>query len=116
MQMTQIYITGMQIAPFDPTKKKKKKKPVAQELAEDDSVDTLAEKTESLSGTLPNFILVMFQLYIYLVHFVLLLMYYIIPVSDGLETFAGLKKKKKKPVSDILDKFSCDLGIFYAVK
>ncbi|XP_047952738.1 eukaryotic translation initiation factor 2 subunit beta-like [Salvia hispanica] len=58
----------MQIAPFDPSKKKKKKKPVAQELAEEDSVDTLAEKTENLS------------------------------VSDGLETsFAGLKKKKKKP-------------------
>ncbi|XP_057789692.1 eukaryotic translation initiation factor 2 subunit beta-like isoform X1 [Salvia miltiorrhiza] len=58
---------GGDIAPFDPSKKKKKKKPVAQELAEDDSVDTIAEKTESLS------------------------------VSDGLETsFAGLKKKKKK--------------------
>ncbi|KAG6418054.1 hypothetical protein SASPL_120252 [Salvia splendens] len=56
------------IAPFDPSKKKKKKKPVAQELGEEDSVDTLAEKTENLS------------------------------VSDGLETsFAGLKKKKKKP-------------------
>ena len=40
----------MQIAPFDPSKKKKKKKPVAQELAEEDSVDTLAEKTENLSG------------------------------------------------------------------
>ncbi|KAL1536418.1 eukaryotic translation initiation factor 2 subunit beta [Salvia divinorum] len=41
---------GGDIAPFDPSKKKKKKKPLAQELAEDDSVDTLAEKTESLSG------------------------------------------------------------------
>lgn len=40
----------MQLAPFDPSKKKKKKKPVAQELVEDDSVDTLAEKTESLAG------------------------------------------------------------------
>lgn len=44
----------MQIAPFDPSKKKKKKKPVAQELAEDDSVDTLAEKTESLTGIYPR--------------------------------------------------------------
>lgn len=40
----------MQLAPFDPSKKKKKKKPVAQELAEDDSVDALADKTESLAG------------------------------------------------------------------
>ncbi|KAK6124900.1 hypothetical protein DH2020_016420 [Rehmannia glutinosa] len=37
------------IAPFDPTKKKKKKKPVPQDLAEDEPVDTLVEKTESLS-------------------------------------------------------------------
>ncbi|KAG6583311.1 hypothetical protein SDJN03_19243, partial [Cucurbita argyrosperma subsp. sororia] len=60
------------IAPFDPTKKKKKKKVVLQDLA-DESVDKLAEKTESLS------------------------------VSDGLETttFSGLKKKKKKPVEAI---------------
>ncbi|XP_058110713.1 eukaryotic translation initiation factor 2 subunit beta-like [Magnolia sinica] len=56
------------LAPFDPTKKKKKKKVVSQETA-DDPVDKLAEKTESLS------------------------------VADGLESsFAGLKKKKKKPV------------------
>ncbi|KGN64891.1 eukaryotic translation initiation factor 2 subunit beta [Cucumis sativus] len=57
------------IAPFDPTKKKKKKKVVLQDPT-DESVDKLAEKTESLS------------------------------VSDGLEaaTFSGLKKKKKKPV------------------
>ncbi|XP_073142548.1 eukaryotic translation initiation factor 2 subunit beta [Henckelia pumila] len=62
------------IAPFDPTKKKKKKKPVIQDPVEEESVDTLAEKTESLS------------------------------VSDGLETsFAGLKKKKKKPVHTDLD-------------
>ncbi|XP_022997728.1 eukaryotic translation initiation factor 2 subunit beta-like [Cucurbita maxima] len=60
------------IAPFDPTKKKKKKKVVIQDPA-DESVDKLAEKTESLS------------------------------VSDGLEptTFSGLKKKKKKPVEAI---------------
>lgn len=57
-----------ELAPFDPTKKKKKKKTLIQDLA-DDSVDQLAEKTESLS------------------------------VSEGLDsTFTGLKKKKKKPV------------------
>ncbi|CAA2966222.1 eukaryotic translation initiation factor 2 subunit beta-like [Olea europaea subsp. europaea] len=63
------------IAPFDPTKMKKKKKVVIQDPAEDETVDNLAEKTESLS------------------------------VSDGLETsFAGMKKKKKKPVhTDLLD-------------
>ncbi|CAK9167968.1 unnamed protein product, partial [Ilex paraguariensis] len=62
------------IAPFDPTKKKKKKKVVIQDLS-DDSVDNLADKTESLS------------------------------VSDGLETsFSGLKKKKKKPAhTDLLN-------------
>ncbi|XP_027112603.1 eukaryotic translation initiation factor 2 subunit beta [Coffea eugenioides] len=62
------------IAPFDPTKKKKKKKVVIQDPA-DDPVSELAEKTESLS------------------------------VSDGLETtFAGLKKKKKKPAhTDLLN-------------
>lgn len=57
------------MAPFDLTKKKKKKKPVIQDLAEEEPVDALAEKTESLS------------------------------VSDTLETsFAGQKKKKKKPM------------------
>ncbi|KAG8388791.1 hypothetical protein BUALT_Bualt02G0161900 [Buddleja alternifolia] len=63
------------IAPFDPTKKKKKKKPVAQDLSLDESVDTLTEKTESLS------------------------------VSDVPETsFAGLKKKKKKAAhTDLLN-------------
>lgn len=39
----------MQIAQFDPTKKKKKKKPAVVDL-DDDSVDKLAEKTENLSG------------------------------------------------------------------
>ncbi|KAL5580484.1 hypothetical protein UlMin_015255 [Ulmus minor] len=69
------------IAPFDPTKKKKKKKVVIQDPA-DDSVDTLAEKTESLS------------------------------VTDGLDsTFAGLKKKKKKPVENsILNDEGGDVG------
>ncbi|KAF8397055.1 hypothetical protein HHK36_018693 [Tetracentron sinense] len=69
------------LAPFDPTKKKKKKKVVIQDPV-DDSVDKLAEKTESLS------------------------------VADGLEnTFAGLKKKKKKPVeTDILNDESGDAG------
>ncbi|XP_042510055.1 eukaryotic translation initiation factor 2 subunit beta-like [Macadamia integrifolia] len=57
-----------ELVPFDPTKKKKKKKVVIQDPA-DDVVEKLAEKTENLS------------------------------VSDGLEnTFAGMKKKKKKPV------------------
>ncbi|KAD0221952.1 hypothetical protein E3N88_44599 [Mikania micrantha] len=58
---------GADLAPFDPSKKKKKKKVVIHDPA-DDSVEQLAEKTESLS------------------------------VSEGLEpTFTGLKKKKKKP-------------------
>ncbi|CAJ2652841.1 unnamed protein product [Trifolium pratense] len=56
------------IAPFDPTKKKKKKKVTVVDPADDESVDKLTEKTENLS------------------------------VSDGIDTFAGLKKKKKKPV------------------
>ncbi|KAL8055826.1 hypothetical protein ABFX02_04G080700 [Erythranthe guttata] len=70
------------IAPFDPTKKKKKKKPVAQDLAEEESVDTLAEKVESIS------------------------------VSDGLETsFAGLKKKKKKAAhTDLLSEEKENVG------
>lgn len=41
----------LQLAPFDPTKKKKKKKVVIQDPS-DDSVDKLAEKTETLSGIL----------------------------------------------------------------
>ncbi|GFQ08476.1 eukaryotic translation initiation factor 2 subunit beta [Phtheirospermum japonicum] len=63
------------IAPFDQTKKKKKKKPVPQDLAEEEPVDNLVEKTESLS------------------------------VSDSAEpSFAGFKKKKKKPAhSDLLN-------------
>ncbi|KAK4492126.1 hypothetical protein RD792_002923 [Penstemon davidsonii] len=63
------------IAPFDPTKKKKKKKPVALDLAEDEAVDAVVEKTESLT------------------------------VSDSNETsFAGMKKKKKKAAhSDLLN-------------
>uniref|UniRef100_A0A6N2LDY2 Eukaryotic translation initiation factor 2 subunit beta n=1 Tax=Salix viminalis TaxID=40686 RepID=A0A6N2LDY2_SALVM len=70
-----------ELAPFDPTKKKKKKKVVIQENA-DEAVDSLAEKTESLS------------------------------VSDGLESsFTGLKKKKKKPVeTSMLDEESGDAG------
>ncbi|GLU02630.1 hypothetical protein SLE2022_198750 [Rubroshorea leprosula] len=70
-----------ELAPFDPTKKKKKKKVVLQDPA-DESVDKLAEKTESLS------------------------------VSDGLEsTFTGLKKKKKKPVeTNIMNEESGDVG------
>ncbi|KAJ4702512.1 eukaryotic translation initiation factor 2 subunit beta-like [Melia azedarach] len=70
-----------ELAPFDPTKKKKKKKVTIQDT-EDDSVDKLAEKTENLS------------------------------VSEGLEsTFAGLKKKKKKPVeTSILNEDTGDAG------
>ncbi|XP_021766887.1 eukaryotic translation initiation factor 2 subunit beta-like [Chenopodium quinoa] len=60
------------IVPFDPTKKKKKKKVVIQDPV-DEPLDKLAEKTENLS------------------------------VSDGVEnSFAGLKKKKKKPVESNL--------------
>ncbi|PHT46928.1 Eukaryotic translation initiation factor 2 subunit beta [Capsicum baccatum] len=60
------------IAPFDPSKKKKKKKVVIQDPA-DDSVDSLAEKTENLT------------------------------VSEGLEaTFSGKKKKKKPAHTDLL--------------
>ncbi|KAH8479938.1 hypothetical protein H0E87_030226 [Populus deltoides] len=70
-----------ELAPFDPTKKKKKKKVVIQENA-DEAVDSLADKTESLS------------------------------VSDGLESsFTGLKKKKKKPVeTSMLDEETGDAG------
>ncbi|KAJ0014284.1 hypothetical protein Pint_21031 [Pistacia integerrima] len=70
-----------ELAPFDPTKKKKKKKVSIQDSA-DDSVDNLVEKTEALS------------------------------VSEGIEsTFAGLKKKKKKPVeTNILNEETGDAG------
>ncbi|XP_011041776.1 PREDICTED: eukaryotic translation initiation factor 2 subunit beta-like isoform X2 [Populus euphratica] len=70
-----------ELAPFDPTKKKKKKKVVIQENS-DEAVDSLADKTESLS------------------------------VSDGLESsFTGLKKKKKKHVeTSMLDEESGDAG------
>ncbi|KAL3625839.1 hypothetical protein CASFOL_030368 [Castilleja foliolosa] len=62
------------IAPFDPTKKKKKKKPVPQDLVEDAPVASLVEKTESLS------------------------------VTDPLDSFTGLKKKKKKAAhADLLN-------------
>jgi translation initiation factor 2 subunit 2 len=42
----------LQIAPFDPTKKKKKKKVTVIDPADvdDESVDKLTEKTENLSG------------------------------------------------------------------
>jgi translation initiation factor 2 subunit 2 len=40
----------LQIAPFDPTKKKKKKKGTVIDPADDESVDKLTEKTENLSG------------------------------------------------------------------
>ncbi|XP_042506972.1 eukaryotic translation initiation factor 2 subunit beta-like [Macadamia integrifolia] len=70
-----------ELAPFDPTKKKKKKKVVIQDPA-DDAVENLAEKTENLS------------------------------VSDGVEnTFAGMKKKKKKAVeTDTLNDENGDAG------
>nr|AFK42579.1 unknown [Lotus japonicus] len=57
-----------EIVPFDPTKKKKKKKITIVDPA-DDSVDKLAEKTENLSVS-----------------------------EGVESTFTGLKKKKKKPV------------------
>ncbi|KAL5711498.1 hypothetical protein ACHQM5_021946 [Ranunculus cassubicifolius] len=67
-QAVELKDEGAELAPFDPSKKKKKKKVVIQEPG-DDSVDKLAEKTESLS------------------------------VSEGIENaFVGLKKKKKKQV------------------
>ncbi|KAL8549057.1 hypothetical protein ACS0TY_008070 [Phlomoides rotata] len=69
------------IVPFDPTKKKKKKKPVALDVAEDESVDKLSEKTENLS------------------------------VADGIETsFAGLKKKKKKAAHTDLNEEKENVG------
>ncbi|XP_010527148.1 PREDICTED: eukaryotic translation initiation factor 2 subunit beta-like [Tarenaya hassleriana] len=62
------YSRGPEVAPFDPTKKKKKKKVAIQDPI-DDSAEPSAEKADSLA------------------------------VGDGLEsTFAGMKKKKKKPV------------------
>ncbi|OIW20209.1 hypothetical protein TanjilG_06620 [Lupinus angustifolius] len=63
-----------EVVPFDPTKKKKKKKITIVDPA-DDPVDKLAEKTENLSVSFSP------------------------AVSEGVDsTFAGLKKKKKKPV------------------
>uniref|UniRef100_A0A5B7BDD0 Eukaryotic translation initiation factor 2 subunit beta n=1 Tax=Davidia involucrata TaxID=16924 RepID=A0A5B7BDD0_DAVIN len=57
-----------EIAPFDPTKKKKKKKVLIQDTG-DDTADKLAEKTENLSIS-----------------------------EGAENAFIGLKKKKKKPV------------------
>ncbi|KAK1311750.1 hypothetical protein QJS10_CPA07g01329 [Acorus calamus] len=70
-----------ELAPFDPTKKKKKKKVVIQELV-DDTENKLVEKTENLS------------------------------ISEVSETnFAGMKKKKKKPVdTDFLIEENDDAG------
>ncbi|KAK1286543.1 hypothetical protein QJS10_CPB20g00079 [Acorus calamus] len=70
-----------ELAPFDPTKKKKKKKVVIQELV-DDAENKLVEKTENLS------------------------------ISEVSETnFAGMKKKKKKPVdTDFLIEENDDAG------
>lgn len=48
-QPSESLIYEWQIVPFDPTKKKKKKKITIIDPA-DDSVDNLAEKTENLSG------------------------------------------------------------------
>ncbi|OIV95666.1 hypothetical protein TanjilG_01460 [Lupinus angustifolius] len=76
-----------EVVPFDPTKKKKKKKITIIDPA-DDPVDKLAEKTENLSASFSS------------------------AVSEGVEsTFAGLKKKKKKPVMGSNPKnslFACD--------
>lgn len=74
-EMQDVKEESSDFAPFDPSKKKKKKKKevVIQDPA-DDSADKLSEKVDNLS------------------------------VSDGLETnFAGLKKKKKKPVQTDID-------------
>ncbi|KAL1189062.1 Eukaryotic translation initiation factor 2 subunit beta [Cardamine amara subsp. amara] len=61
-----------ELAPFDPTKKKKKKKVVIQDPVEDVAESSQTDKSDSL------------------------------PVNDGLESsFAGMKKKKKKPVESI---------------
>lgn len=91
----------LQLAPFDPTKKKKKKKNVAQDLV-DDSLDKLAEKTESLSGWM-IFLILFSSILIWHLPNLNLNTFFISPppaVSDGLDsTFTGLKKKKKKPVS-----------------
>ncbi|KAK9159326.1 hypothetical protein Scep_005900 [Stephania cephalantha] len=67
-QVVDLKDEGAELAPFDPTKKKKKKKPVVQDPA-DESVDVLAEKTENLSVS-----------------------------DAPENAFAGLKKKKKKAV------------------
>ncbi|KAJ0266497.1 Eukaryotic translation initiation factor 2 subunit beta [Hirschfeldia incana] len=71
-----------ELAPFDPTKKKKKKKVVIQDPIEDSAESSQPpEKSDSL------------------------------PANDGLESsFAGLKKKKKKPVeiSSSLDEENLD--------
>ncbi|XP_020084945.1 eukaryotic translation initiation factor 2 subunit beta-like [Ananas comosus] len=60
-----------ELAPFDPTKKKKKKKKKKNVVIQDpaDEVDKLAEKTKNLTVT-----------------------------ESGEPSFAGMKKKKKKPV------------------
>ncbi|XP_065866524.1 eukaryotic translation initiation factor 2 subunit beta-like [Euphorbia lathyris] len=68
-----------ELAPFDPTRKKKKKKTSVILECTDDSVDTITEKTESLS------------------------------VSEGVaSTFIGLKKKKKPMKTSILDEESVE--------
>ncbi|KAK6943350.1 Translation initiation factor IF2/IF5 domain, partial [Dillenia turbinata] len=88
------------LAPFDPTKKKKKKKPVVQEPT-DDSMDKLTEKTENLSG----------QAFACNMHDCGDTFYFCV-VSEGVENaFAGLKKKKKKPVEiDPLNDENVDAG------
>ncbi|KAH9608794.1 hypothetical protein KSS87_019687 [Heliosperma pusillum] len=66
-----------ELAPFDPSKKKKKKKTTAQEFVEE-IAEPLTDKMENMT------------------------------VTDGAETsFAGLKKKKKKPVDPNM--FSTDV-------
>lgn len=81
-QNTDVKDEVAELAPFDPTRKKKKKKGVVIQDGADDAVEKLAEKTETLS------------------------------VSEGLEsTFTGLKKKKKKPAeSSLLNEESLEAG------
>ena len=98
----------MQLGAFDPTKKKKKKKFVINDLA-DDSFDQLAEKTERLAGNQNLGFKVSescIDLHIYACVNIYLDSnkgYISNAVSDGVEpTFTGLKKKKKKQVGTLV--------------
>ncbi|CAI9770732.1 unnamed protein product [Fraxinus pennsylvanica] len=93
------------IAPFDPTKKKKKKKVMIQDPAEDETVDNMAEKTESLSGKLiqQSSFLISSTLFPFCSSFLEPQLCHVADVcilkhavSDGLETsFAGVKRRRR---------------------